>query len=82
EEVRINLENGNVFTIKADNCSEVNKYIQSAWLNGEPLNCTWFTHEDLINGATIELEMGAKPNKEWGAEKSAAPPSKLETANF
>ena len=82
EEVKINLENGNVFTIKADNCSEENKYIRSARLNGEPLNRTWFTHEDLMNGATIELEMGAKPNKEWGAEKSAAPPSKLETANF
>ncbi len=78
EEVKINLENGNVFTIKARNCSEVNKYIQSARLNGEPLNRTWFTHEDLMNGATIELELGPTPNKTWGAEPSAAPPSKIE----
>jgi putative alpha-1,2-mannosidase len=34
-----------------------------------------------MNGATIELEMGPKPNKTWGAEPSAAPPSKLETVN-
>ena len=81
KEVKINLENGNVFTIKAKNCSEVNKYIQSARLNGELLNRTWFTHEDLMNGATIELKMGAKPNKKWGAEPSAAPPSKLEFTN-
>ncbi len=78
EEVSISLENGNIFTIKAENCSKVNKYIQSARLNGQPLNRTWFTHDDLMNGATIELVMGSKPNKEWGSEPSAAPPSKLE----
>lgn len=77
EEVKINLENGNIFTLKANNCSEVNKYIQQATLNGEPLDRTWFTHEDLMNGATIELEMGPKPNKKWGAAFSSAPPSGL-----
>jgi predicted alpha-1,2-mannosidase len=81
EEVKINLENGNVFTLKASNASPVNKYIQSAKLNGEPLNRTWFTHEKLMNGATIELEMGPKPNKKWGTDESAAPPSKLERTN-
>ena len=77
EEVVIELENGNTFTMIANNSSKVNKYIQSAKLNGEPLNRTWFTHEDLMNGATIELEMGAYPNKEWGAEVDAAPPSSI-----
>jgi predicted alpha-1,2-mannosidase len=81
KEVKINLENGNVFTLKASNASPVNKYIQSAKLNGEPLNKTWFTHEELMNGATIELEMGPKPNKKWGADPSAAPPSNLESTN-
>jgi len=77
EEVTIDLDNGNIFTIKAKNCSKVNKYIQSAKLNGEVLNRTWFTHEDLMNGATLELEMGAYPNKSWGAVKEAAPPSRI-----
>ena len=81
EEVAITLENGNTFTIKAENCSKVNKYIQSARLNGQPLNSTWFTHDDLMNGATIELVMGPKPNKVWGSAPSAAPPSKLEEIN-
>lgn len=81
EEVKINLENGKVFTVKANNCSETNKYIQSATLNGKTLERTWFTHEDLMNGATIVLEMGPKPNKKWGSEPAAAPPSKLELSN-
>lgn len=78
EEVKINLENGKTFTLKAPGCSVVNKYIQSAKLNGQPLTKTWFTHEELMNGATLELEMGNKPNKKWGSAPEDAPPSKLE----
>jgi predicted alpha-1,2-mannosidase len=78
EEVKINLENGKTFTVKAPGCSVVNKYIQSAKLNGQPLTKTWFTHEELMNGATLELEMGSKPNKKWGAAPEDAPPSELE----
>ena len=75
EEVKIKLDNGKTFTIKAHKCSKVNKYIQSAKLNGETLDRPWFTHEDLLKGSTIELEMGPLPNKEWGSSPEAAPPS-------
>ncbi len=78
EEIKINLENGKTFTVKAPGCSVVNKYILSAKLNGQPLTKTWFTHEELMNGATLELEMGAKPNKTWGSAPEDAPPSGLE----
>jgi predicted alpha-1,2-mannosidase len=78
EEVTIELDNGNIFTIKANNCSKVNKYIQSAKLNGKVLNQTWFTHGELMNGATLELEMGAYPNKDWGAQEDSAPPSSFD----
>jgi len=78
EEVKIKLENGNTFTLKANGCSKVNKYIQSAKLNGQPLNRPWFTHTDLMNGATIELEMGPLPNKKWGSAEETTPPSSIE----
>ena len=77
EEVKISLENGKLFTIKAPGCSVKNKYIQSARLNGQPLNKPWFTHEELMNGALLELQMGELPNKKWGADAAAAPPSGL-----
>lgn len=67
------LDNGNRFTIEAKNASWSNKYIQSATLNGETLNRTWFTHDDLVNGGKLVLEMGDRPNKEWGIE--SPPPS-------
>ena len=69
----IKLDNGKVFTVKAKNASWSNKYIQSATLNGQPLNRTWFTHNDLINGGMLELVMGDRPNKNWGLE--SPPPS-------
>jgi putative alpha-1,2-mannosidase len=31
-----------------------------------------------MNGATLELEMGAYPNKEWAASVDDAPPSMIE----
>lgn len=64
--VTINLPNGKQFKLIANNCSVINKYIQSAKLNGEVLNKPFFTHEQLTSGGVLELEMGPKPNKNWG----------------
>ncbi|MCR8560701.1 GH92 family glycosyl hydrolase [Mucilaginibacter sp. BJC16-A38] len=64
--VTINLPNGKQFKLIANNCSVVNKYIQSAKFNGQVLNKPWFTHEQLVSGGLLELEMGPKPNKSWG----------------
>ncbi|TDW96931.1 GH92 family glycosyl hydrolase [Dinghuibacter silviterrae] len=64
--VSIALANGKTFTIIARHSSVVNKYIQSATLNGRPLDTPWFTHAELEAGGTLELVMGPKPNKSWG----------------
>lgn len=66
---------GGTFVIEAKNISSENIYIQSAKLNGKPLNKPWFYHNDLINGGSLILKMGPKPNKKWGAKSEYAPPS-------
>jgi predicted alpha-1,2-mannosidase len=66
--VVLTLESGKTFTIIAHHASMVNKYIQSATMNGKPLNTPWFSHEELESGGTLELIMGPKPNKKWGHE--------------
>ena len=71
----INLGNGKTFTVTAKDCSTVNKYIQSAKLNGEVWNKPWFSHEDIKDGGSLELVMGNKANRLWGNEPGAAPPS-------
>lgn len=54
------------FTIRAFNNSASNIYIQQARLNGKPLNHCWLDYQDIMQGGTLELEMGAQPNKNWG----------------
>jgi predicted alpha-1,2-mannosidase len=71
--VKINLGNGKYFEIKANNASKESKYIQSALLNGRPLNRPWFNHSDIAEGGILELEMGPKANKGWGI--ATPPPS-------
>jgi predicted alpha-1,2-mannosidase len=66
ERSTIQLANGKQFTVIADNCSVVNKYIQHATFDGKVLNTPWFTHRQLMNGGTLHLVMGPKPNKQWG----------------
>lgn len=67
--------NAGKFVIETRNNSKENKYIQSATLNGKPLNKPWFDHSEIKNGSTLIFSMGAKPNKSWGSEESDAPPS-------
>jgi len=69
----IKLSNGKTFTVEARNSSRNNKYIRSAVLNGRLLNRTWFTHDDLMNGGTLLLVMGNRPNERWGLD--TPPPS-------
>jgi predicted alpha-1,2-mannosidase len=72
---KIRLGNGNVFEIEALNCSDDNKYIHSATLNGKAWNKPWISHEDIIRGGKLTLLMRNKANTEWGAAPSDAPPS-------
>ncbi len=70
---------GGKFVIEAKNVSDKNIYIQSAKLNGKPLNKPWFYHDELVNGGSLVLVMGPKPNKKWGASPEAVPPSMSNT---
>lgn len=71
----IRLEDGKEFAIVANQVSARNKYIQSAQLNGHPLDKPWFSQTDIANGATLVLEMGDHPNFSWGSSPVDMPPS-------
>jgi predicted alpha-1,2-mannosidase len=74
-ETVIRLGNGKEFRIVAKNCSEDNKYIQSAKLNGREWNKPWFSHDDIKNGGILELVMANTANRSWGSSPDAVPPS-------
>jgi predicted alpha-1,2-mannosidase len=78
ERTTIRMGNGKLFKIEAHHVSAQNKYIQSAQLNGKPLDRAWFRHADIADGATLVLEMGPRPNVAWGSAPKEAPPSMSE----
>jgi predicted alpha-1,2-mannosidase len=57
------------FTIKADNVSDENIYIQSATLNGKDFNRTTISHKEIMQGGVLQFKMGKNPNKNWGIIK-------------
>ncbi len=75
DSVTVNMDNGKTITIKANNNSKENVYVQSMTLNGEPYTKNYLTHEDLADGAEIVFEMGSEPNYEWGSSEEALPSS-------
>ncbi len=66
---------GNTFEIISKNNSEKNIYIQSAKLNGLNWNKCWFPHLNFAEGGKLVLELGAAPQKRWGASSGDCPPS-------
>jgi predicted alpha-1,2-mannosidase len=74
-ESKVHLADGKTFTVSAPRYSAENKYIQSATLNGEPLDRSWFTHEELMQGGELVLEMGPTANHSWAAGADKTPPT-------
>ena len=72
---------GGTFTVVAHNNSAKNPYIQSAKLNGQSLNRAWIRHQEVVNGGTLEFEMGPEPNRSWGSAPTTRPPSMSASAN-
>jgi putative alpha-1,2-mannosidase len=75
ERVAIDLGDGREFSIEAPGVSAGDTYIQSATLNGQPLDRCYITHEEIVAGGTLAFTMGAAPNRDWATGESAAPPS-------
>ena len=63
--VVINLDSeyysGKTFTVIANNNSPENIYVQNVALNGQELNRTYITHEEIVNGGELVFEMGNEP---------------------
>ena len=59
---------GQKFTIRARNASRNNIYVQSAVLNGKPLESFKFPASELLKGGELVLEMGPEPATDWGVE--------------
>jgi len=73
EQATIHLPGGD-FVVRAPGASATSKFVQSASLNGDPLEAVWFGHDALEPGGSIEFAMGVAPSA-WGSGPEARPPS-------
>jgi predicted alpha-1,2-mannosidase len=73
EESTVVLPSGKTFTVKAVDNSPQNLYIQSASLNGEPLDRPYILHEEIVQGGELVFQMGAEPSSLWAFPSSKRP---------
>ena len=72
EQADIHLPGGNTFTVKAPKKNDKEIYIQSVRLNGKKYDKTYITHQDILQGGTLEFKMGVKPSS-WGKKPEMRP---------
>ena len=70
----VELPSGKEFVVEASGNGLDRCYIQSATLNGKPLNRAWLYHKEIASGGTLTLEMSDQPNEEWGSAEDQLPP--------
>lgn len=65
-------ERGPRFTITTEGNATDTYYVQSAELNGKPLDNCWLFRDAVSRGGHLHLKMSNEPNEHWGA---ATPPA-------
>lgn len=65
-DMSLTLANGKTFRVEAPGNSTRNVYIQSATLNGKPLDVPFITWEQIQSGGTLHFVMGPSPSK-WAS---------------
>lgn len=61
--MKVRVGDSKYLTIKADGVSDKNRYVKAVKLNGKPYSKAYIAYDDIKDGATLEFEMTAKPNK-------------------
>ncbi|MDE6489874.1 MAG: GH92 family glycosyl hydrolase, partial [Muribaculaceae bacterium] len=61
KEARMHLANGNTFTVLAHGLDKHNIYVKSITVDGQPYDRTYVTHDQIMNGSTVEFHMTSEP---------------------
>ncbi len=77
DEVKINLENGKKFTIRAHRKTQQSYYIKSTSKNGVKHTRSYINHSDLWKGGSFDFYLSDAPDKSWGTSKNDLPHSSI-----
>jgi hypothetical protein len=73
ERTRLTFENGKQFTVIANELSKKNCYVESVKLNGQPLERSYVTFDEVFNGGTLEFTMTDQRNSLWATQPENCP---------
>ncbi len=76
DSAKIHLENGKTVSLIAHNNSVSNKYVRAVTLNNSIRPRTYFTHAELMSGATIRFNKQPVPEKSFGSTPQDVPAMK------
>ena len=71
--VKLHLQNGNIFEMNVPNNSKENVYIHKISKNKSTHTKNYITFKDLMDGASFSLEMSNQPNTKLRTRKESRP---------
>ncbi len=78
--VTIHLPSGNDIVVNANHQKPEHCYVQSLKVNGTSSELSYITIGQLLEGCTLDFEMGSEPNRQWGAAPENRPHSAIPDA--
>jgi len=75
--ISFNLENGKTFSVIAENNTPDNVYVNSAFLNGQPITRSWIDYSEIVAGGELKLVMSNMPNISWGSADADVPSTSI-----
>ena len=66
---------GGDIVVKANGAATNSPYVESVKVNGQTWTKTWLPESFVEHGGTIDSELSASPNGNWGTAAEDAPPS-------
>jgi predicted alpha-1,2-mannosidase len=73
--VTLRLPRVGTVRIAAPRAARSRPYVHGLRLDGRAVRRPWLRATRLRDGATLRFDLGARPDRRWGAARSAAPPS-------
>lgn len=73
DRITINLESGRKFVIETKGNSQKNVYVRCVLLNGKKYDKTWISHDVIVSGGKLVMQMGSNPDKVRGTSAVSRP---------
>jgi predicted alpha-1,2-mannosidase len=71
------LPKNKTFAVTARNNGPLELYIRSATLNGQTLDRTYISHQEIVSGGEVSFQMSSQPNYQWGIGPESRPRSAM-----